>query len=50
MRTATPFRTWSRITDCGPSATVGGDLDAAVHRLRVHDDGIRACELQALAA
>ena len=21
MRTATPLRTWSRITDCGPSAT-----------------------------
>ena len=28
---------------------LGGDLDAAVHRLRVHDDGIRMGKLQTLA-
>ena len=34
MRTATPISTWSRMTLREWSATVGGDLDAAVHRAR----------------
>ena len=29
-------------SNCGPSATLGVDLDAAVHRPRVHDDRARA--------
>ena len=40
MRTATPISTWSVITERGPSAIAGVDLDAAVHRPRVHDDGV----------
>ncbi len=38
MRTATPFVTWSVITDCGPGRDVGRDLDALVHRARVHHE------------
>ena len=37
MRTATPLRTWSVITDVGQVGDLGGDLDAAVHRAGVHD-------------
>ena len=40
MRTATPLRTWSRITARSQVGHLGGDLDAAVHRARVHDDGL----------
>ena len=36
MRTATPISTCSRISDCAPSATIGVDLDAAVHRAGMH--------------
>ena len=32
IRIATPFVTWSVMTDCAPAATSGGDLDALVHR------------------
>ena len=39
MRTATPLRTWSTIDRVGPVGHLGGDLDAPVHRARVHDDG-----------
>ena len=34
MRTATPLRTWSMITESGQVGHLGGDLDAAVHRAR----------------
>ena len=40
MRTATPISTWSRITTARVVGDGGGDLDAAVHRARVHDDGV----------
>jgi len=39
MRTATPISTCSRMSDWAPSATV--DLDAAVHRPRMHDQRVR---------
>ena len=39
MRTATPLRTWSMITERGQVGDVGRDLDAPVHRTGVHDDG-----------
>ena len=34
MRTATPFRTWSMITEPRHLGDVGRDLDASVHRAR----------------
>ena len=40
MRTATPISTCSRISDCAPSATIEFDLDAAVHRSRMHDQRV----------
>ncbi len=40
MRTAMPKVTCGRITERGPSATRGIDLDAAVHRPGVHDDRV----------
>ena len=42
MRTATPISTCSRISDCAPSATMRVDLDAAVHRARMHHQRVRA--------
>ncbi len=47
MRTATPFATCLRIADCGPSATSDVDLDAAIHRSRMHHDRFRACARRA---
>ena len=38
MRTATPLRTWSRMTARSRRGRLGADLDAAVHRAGVHDD------------
>ena len=47
MRTATPFATCRRITDRGPSATSEVDLDAAIHRARMHDDRVRRSRVPA---
>ena len=50
MRAATPLRTLSPRIDhrLRPVGDLGGDLDAAVHRLRVHDDRVRPRQPQAL--
>ena len=40
MRTATPLRTWSVIDRRGQVGHLGGDLDAPVHRARVHHQGV----------
>ena len=46
MRTATPRATWSRMTARGAVGDRGIDLDAAVDRARVHDDGVGLGERQ----
>ena len=46
MRTATPLVTCSRITEYGSVGDLAGDLDAAVHRARVHDDGVGLGQLR----
>ena len=48
MRTAMPKVTWGRMTAWAPSATAGMDLDPAVHRPGVHDDGVGLGEGQLL--
>ena len=42
IRTATPLVTWSVMTEFGAGGDVGGDLDALVHRARMHDERARA--------
>ena len=42
MRTDTPLRTWSMITDAVEVGDVAVDLHAPVHRTGVHDDGVVA--------
>ena len=49
MRTATPLRTWSTMTAPREVGDVGGDLDASVHRPRVHHERLLAEQLGAAA-
>ena len=50
IRTATPLETCSRMSERGGVGHVGRDLDPAVHRSGVHDDGLRACARASRAA
>ena len=50
IRTATPFVTWSVITRPRADGDVRRDLDALVHRARVHDERVGPGERQPLAA
>ena len=40
IRTVTPLATCATIVELGGVGDLGGDLHAAVHRARVHDDGV----------
>ncbi len=40
MRTATPLATCSVMSDARAVGDLGRDLDAAVHRARVHDERV----------
>ena len=50
MRTLTPLATCSTITERGAVGDLGGDLHAAVHRARVHDDRVRRAARDAAAS